>query len=163
MMLPYLFPGFYLLWTLIRNIDIFIVIGVWITAMESFPGFALYRVFYEFSLKARDAKVGHTPGMKWQDLNDRTTGMKELLIIMVVEWFIFLSVTYCIDKKSSLFRVKTSSSEMNSMQAFDQVEKADVAREVSLFIVHTYFCKEMFNPSAAHAYKYLHTYIYVYK
>ncbi|KAF7138825.1 hypothetical protein RHSIM_Rhsim07G0182800 [Rhododendron simsii] len=102
---------------------------VWISAMESFPGFALYRVFYEFSLKARDAKVGHSPGMKWQDLNDRTTGMKELLIIMVVEWFILLVVSYCIDKKSSLFRVKTSSSEMNSIRAFDPVEKADVAQE----------------------------------
>ncbi|GMQ10508.1 hypothetical protein CsSME_00053482 [Camellia sinensis var. sinensis] len=87
-------------------------------------------------------------GMKWKDLNDSTNGMKELLIIMVVEWFVLLFVAYYVDqvissrsgvRKSPLFLLRkfqgqTSSFGKTSLisdesRDFDQAEKADVARE----------------------------------
>lgn len=86
--------------------------------------------------------------MKWKDLNDSTNGMKELLIIMVVEWFVLLFVAYYVDqvissrsgvRKSPLFLLRKfqeqpSSSGKTSLisnesRDFDQVEKVDVARE----------------------------------
>ncbi|CAL5444793.1 unnamed protein product [Camellia sinensis] len=67
--------------------------------------------------------------MKWKDLNDSTNGMKELLIIMVVEWFVLLFVAYYVDQ----FQGQPSSSGKTSLisdesRDFDQAEKVDVAR-----------------------------------
>ncbi|KAI8537563.1 hypothetical protein RHMOL_Rhmol09G0033700 [Rhododendron molle] len=103
-----------------------------VTVMELYPGLALYRLFFEFSKKAREARLSHSSGMSWGDLNDRSNGMKEVLIIMVAEWSIFLFVSYCLDNKSSLscFRRKPKpSSQSTSLEDFDRLEKADVAQE----------------------------------
>lgn len=112
--------------------------------MELYPGLALYRLFFEFSKKAREARLSHSSGMSWEDLNDRSNGMKEVLIIMVAEWFVFLFVSYCLDNKSSIscFRRKPNpSSQSTFLEDFDQLEKADVAQEVSLLIALIVFKK----------------------
>ncbi|KAL7000970.1 hypothetical protein U1Q18_002121, partial [Sarracenia purpurea var. burkii] len=81
--------------------------------MELYPGLALCRVFYEFSMYEYEANLAQTNWMRWQDLlNGRSDGMKDVLIIMVVEWL-----------RTSLGR--------DGSGAFDQVEKADVAQEVA--------------------------------
>ncbi|CAL5441476.1 unnamed protein product [Camellia sinensis] len=122
--------------------------GGWIVVMELYPGLALYRMLYEFSKYALQGSDTNAGGMKWKDLNDSTNGMKELLIIMVVEWFVLLFVAYYVDqvissrsgvRKSPLFLLRKfhgqpSSFEKTSLisdesRDFDQAEKADVARE----------------------------------
>ncbi|KAH7847272.1 hypothetical protein Vadar_024008 [Vaccinium darrowii] len=103
-----------------------------VTVMELYPGFALYRVFHEFSVKARESKLSHSRGMTWQDLSDRSNGMREVLIIMVAEWFVFLFVTYCLDNKNSIFcfrRKLNPSSPWTHFRASDQAEKADLVEE----------------------------------
>lgn len=120
----------------------------WIAVMELYPGLALYRMLYEFSEYALQGSDTNASEMKWKDLNDSTNGMKELLIIMVVEWFVLLFVAYYVDqvissgsgvRKSPLFLLRKfqgqpSSSGKTSLisdgsRDFDQAEKADVARE----------------------------------
>ncbi|KAI7985943.1 ABC transporter A family member 8 [Camellia lanceoleosa] len=120
----------------------------WIAVMKLYPGLALYHMLYEFSKYALQGSDTNAGGMKWKDLNDSTNGMKELLIIMVVEWFVLLFVAYYVDqvissrsgvRKSPLFLLRKfqgqpSSSEKTSLisdesRDFDQAEKADVARE----------------------------------
>ncbi|CAL5362169.1 unnamed protein product [Camellia sinensis] len=121
----------------------------WIVVMELYPGLALYRMLYEFSKYALQGSDTNAGGMKWKDLNDSTNGMKELLIIMVVEWFVLLFVAYYVDqvissrsgvRKSPLFLLRKFQGQPSSFgktslisdesRDFDQAEKADVAREI---------------------------------
>ncbi|XP_061346675.1 ABC transporter A family member 7-like [Gastrolobium bilobum] len=85
----------------------------WIILMELYPGFALYRGLYEFAQFASDGSTLGTDGMRWQDLSDRTNGMKEVLIIMFAEWIVVFFGAYYIDQvllsgsgKSPLFFLK---------------------------------------------------------
>ncbi|MCH90287.1 ABC transporter A family member 7-like, partial [Trifolium medium] len=116
--------------------------------MELYPGFALYRVLYEFAQSATSGSNSGTDGMRWQDLSDNTNGMKEVLIIMFAEWIVVLFVAYYIDQvfstgsgKSPLFFLKgflkkpLSSCKKLSIQrqgskVLAQMEKPDVIQEV---------------------------------
>ncbi|PIA64028.1 hypothetical protein AQUCO_00201373v1 [Aquilegia coerulea] len=62
--------------------------------LEIFPCFSLYRGLYEFGYSST------TDGMLWKDL--RRNGMGEVLIIMVVEWFIVLLIAYYFDQVVSI-------------------------------------------------------------
>ncbi|GAB2240646.1 hypothetical protein Droror1_Dr00021164 [Drosera rotundifolia] len=120
----------------------------WILCMELFPFFALYRALYEFEQYAiRASQVGH--GMQWKDLGDNLNGLKDVMIIMIIECFVFLMITYYVDqvkrtgsgvKKGPLFflrgfRKKHSSStekpslEMQRSHDSRQMEKFDIAQE----------------------------------
>ncbi|XP_038895719.1 ABC transporter A family member 7-like isoform X4 [Benincasa hispida] len=70
----------------------------WIIAMELYPGFLLYRGLYEFAVYSFTGNLMGTYGMRWGDLTDSTNGMREVLIIMLVEWILVLLFAYCIDK-----------------------------------------------------------------
>ncbi|XP_009394058.2 ABC transporter A family member 7-like [Musa acuminata AAA Group] len=70
----------------------------WIIVMELVPGFSLYRGLYELSQYSFKGDQMGTSGMQWRDLNDRQNGMKDVLIIMFVEWLVFLPVAYYLDK-----------------------------------------------------------------
>ncbi|XP_058181545.1 ABC transporter A family member 10-like [Rhododendron vialii] len=103
-----------------------------VTVMELYPGLALHRLFFEFSNKAREATLSHSSGMSWEDLNDRSNGMKEVLIIMVAEWFVCLFVSYCLDNKSSIFCFRRKSNPFSQsafLEDFDRLEKPDIAQE----------------------------------
>ncbi|KAF7133560.1 hypothetical protein RHSIM_Rhsim09G0027600 [Rhododendron simsii] len=103
-----------------------------VIVLELYPGLALYRVFHEFSVKAREARLSHTSGMTWEDLNDRSNGMKEVLIIMVVEWLAFVFVSYCLDDKSSIFcfrRTPNPSSQRTFSSDFGSAENDDITQE----------------------------------
>jgi len=117
--------------------------------MELYPGFSLYRGLYEFAQSAATvASNSGTGGMLWQDLNDSTNGMKEVLIIMFVEWIVVLFVAYYIDQvlstgsgKSPLFFLKRFQKKPPSFEKLSiqrqgskvlvQLEKEDVIQEVS--------------------------------
>nr|DAD21804.1 TPA_asm: hypothetical protein HUJ06_023267 [Nelumbo nucifera] len=66
--------------------------------MELMPGFSLYRVLYELS---QSSLAGHhlgTHGMKWEDLRNPNNGMWGTLIIMTLEWWGLLVVSYLMDQ-----------------------------------------------------------------
>lgn len=118
----------------------------WIIVMELYPGFSLYRGLYEFSQASFTGNSLGTHGMRWGDLSNSVNGMKEVLIIMVVEWFVVIFAAYYIDQvvssgsgKSPLFflqkfRKKPPSLRNPSLQrqgskVFVQMEKPDVSQE----------------------------------
>ncbi|KAM3703643.1 hypothetical protein ACJW30_04G113300 [Castanea mollissima] len=118
----------------------------WIIVMELYPGFSLYRGLYEFSQASFTGNSVGTHGMRWGDLSNSVNGMKEVLIIMVVEWLVVIFVAYYIDQvvssgsgKSPLFflqkfRKKPPSLRNPSLQrqgskVFVQMEKPDVSQE----------------------------------
>lgn len=78
-------------WTLCTSI------GGGIIALELYPGFSLYRGVYELSqYSTRGIHIG--TGMNWRDLNDGVNGMKEVLLIMIIEWLVVLLVAYYAEK-----------------------------------------------------------------
>nr|DAD46476.1 TPA_asm: hypothetical protein HUJ06_016413 [Nelumbo nucifera] len=74
----------------------------WIVAMEVYPGFSLYRGLYDFGQYAFGANYMGTDGMRWKDLSDDINGMREVLLIMLVEWLVVLAVAYYLDQVLSL-------------------------------------------------------------
>ncbi|KAL8139103.1 hypothetical protein V2J09_005104 [Rumex salicifolius] len=70
----------------------------WIIVLELYPGFSLYRGLYELGEYAFVGYRVGTSGMKWQNLGDASNGMKEVLIIMFVEWLLVLPVAYYVDR-----------------------------------------------------------------
>ncbi|XP_015070141.1 ABC transporter A family member 7-like [Solanum pennellii] len=117
----------------------------WIIVMELYPGFSLFRGLYEFSYYAFVGNYMGTDGMRWKDLGDGKNGMKEVLIIMIVQWLVFLVLAYYIDQITSSgkdplfflrnFRKKSShpirklSLSKEETKVFVQMEKPDVAQE----------------------------------
>lgn len=91
-----------------------------------------------------------TSGMQWKNLNDSENGMKEVLIIMGVEWCLLLLFSYYLDKLISvgnrseknplLFlqllrnKIKLTFTRKNQQgqdsKVVIEVEKPDVIREV---------------------------------
>lgn len=141
-----------LVWSVSLIVGIFLhflaVAGGWIIAMELYPGFSLYRGLYEFAQYSFNGNYLGIDGMRWGDLSDSKNGMREVLIIMVVEWLMVLFVAYYVDKiissgstKSPLFflqsfrKKKGSSFRVPSLQkqgskVFVEMEKPDVIQEV---------------------------------
>ncbi|URE23121.1 Universal stress protein family, partial [Musa troglodytarum] len=66
--------------------------------MELIPGFSLYRGLYELSQFALGGRYQGTYGMQWKDLSNHDNGIKEVLVIMALEWLILLYVSYYLDQ-----------------------------------------------------------------
>lgn len=128
--------------------------------MELYPGFSLYRGLFEFGeYSGTRVYTGVKGGMKWENLNDPRNGMKEVMIIMLVEWVVVLLVAFYVDQinssgKSPLFflensRKKQTQSTMNLLDKDSgvcvEMEKEDVAREVLLILFS--FIKHVSPPS----------------
>ncbi|XP_049934331.1 ABC transporter A family member 7-like isoform X2 [Nymphaea colorata] len=75
-----------------------------IVAMETMPGFSLYRGVYELVQYSLEGHYKGTWGMSWKNLSDNENGMKIVLIIMAAEWLILLPITYYLDQISFLGR-----------------------------------------------------------
>uniref|UniRef100_A0A1D1XY01 ABC transporter A family member 7 n=1 Tax=Anthurium amnicola TaxID=1678845 RepID=A0A1D1XY01_9ARAE len=120
----------------------------WVRVMEIFPAFALYRGLYEFGQYSFLGGYMGTSGMRWGDLNDGTNGMREVLIIIFVEWLVLLPVAYYLDQVAFLgnrvqnplsflkcFRRKIplsfrrSSFHRQGSKVFVEMEKPDVVQE----------------------------------
>ncbi|XP_057516111.1 ABC transporter A family member 12-like isoform X1 [Amaranthus tricolor] len=110
---------------------------IWVTVLELFPGFSLFRGLYELQQYALEGITVDNGGMKWQDLNDPNNGMKEVVIIMFLEWLLTLFLAYYVDrvsisgcwwkKASSSARQPTLSS--HESQISFQTEKTDVIQQ----------------------------------
>ncbi|KAH9330894.1 hypothetical protein KI387_003002 [Taxus chinensis] len=121
----------------------------WVLVMELLPGFSLFRGLYELADYALTGVREGTDGMQWKNLNDHDNGMKEVLIIMFVEWLIILPLAYYLDqvislgsgiRKHPLFfldRVRKTSQpsfrrqslKTQSSKVSVEMEKADVVQE----------------------------------
>ncbi|MCD7471870.1 hypothetical protein HAX54_012614 [Datura stramonium] len=119
----------------------------WLIFMELYPGFSLYRGLYELSEYARGGFTVGTYGMYWEYLSNSNNGMREVLIIMSIEWVVFLIVSYYLDqvissgsgnRRSLLFflpnsqRKHLTSLEKPSFQSAEssvQIENNDVSEE----------------------------------
>lgn len=118
---------------------------MWLIVLELFPGFSVQRAFYEFSKYGTTAFDMGTYGMRWQILSDSASGLREILIIMSVEWFIFLTVGYYADhvlasgsgsrcfflsSQKSPFCLKKTHLQACKSQVLVRVDKHDVDQEV---------------------------------
>ncbi|KAK0586687.1 hypothetical protein LWI29_010771 [Acer saccharum] len=118
----------------------------WIIVMELYPGFALYRGIYEFGQYSFRGNFLGIDGMTWANLSDSGNGMREVLIIMAVEWLVLLFVAYYVDQVVSSggvkgplfflqkFRKKSPSFRRPSLRrqeskVFVQMDKPDVVQE----------------------------------
>ncbi|XP_060170129.1 ABC transporter A family member 7-like [Lycium barbarum] len=119
----------------------------WLILMELYPGFSLYRGLYELSQYAQGGFRVGTYGMFWEYLSNSNNGMREVLIIMSIEWVVFLIVSYYLDqilssgsgnRRSLLFflpnsqRKHLTSLEKASKQSAEssvQIENNDVSEE----------------------------------
>jgi hypothetical protein len=70
--------------------------------MEFFPPFALYRIIYEFSPPPSPFYRTDFSGIHWGDLSDRKNGMKDILVIMAIEWAVFILLTFFLDEFGTL-------------------------------------------------------------
>ncbi|XP_040382906.1 ABC transporter A family member 7-like [Oryza brachyantha] len=71
----------------------------WLVTMELVPGFALYRGFYELAEYAFAGRQMGKHGMQWRDLNDPINGMRDVLLLMSIEWMILLPVSFLLDHR----------------------------------------------------------------
>ncbi|KAL6900778.1 hypothetical protein ACP4OV_005454 [Aristida adscensionis] len=69
----------------------------WLVTMELIPGFSLYRGIYELAEYAAAGRNMGKPGMQWVDLNNPINGMKDVLILMSMEWIVLLVVAFLLD------------------------------------------------------------------
>ncbi|WVZ77359.1 hypothetical protein U9M48_025237 [Paspalum notatum var. saurae] len=76
--------------------------GRWIILMEFFPPFSLYRIIYEFSPPPSPFYRTDFSGIHWEDLSDNKNGIIDILIIMALEWGIFLVLTFLLDEFGTL-------------------------------------------------------------
>ncbi|XP_074285014.1 ABC transporter A family member 7-like [Silene latifolia] len=122
---------------------------VWVMVMELYPGFSLYRGLYELGQYSFFAVLMNTDGMRWKNLNDERNGMKEVLIIMFLEWLILLPVAFYIDqagssgkgviknpfvflhnfRKKSISASRKPSFRKQGSKVFVEMEQADVVQE----------------------------------
>lgn len=92
-----------------------------------------------------------THGMRWGNLSDSSNGLRDVMIIILVEWFVVLFVAYYVDQvsssgagKSRLFFLqrfrrkpalsfRSSSLQRQRSKVFVQMDKDDVNQEVIYF------------------------------
>lgn len=117
----------------------------WITVMELYPGFSLYRGLYEMAQSSFSGDYMGTDGMRWKDIIHSSNGMWEVLVIMSVEWLVVLLVAFYVDQveqsgKNPLFFLQNfqkkplSSFRKPSMRRQDSkvsvpMEKRDILQE----------------------------------
>uniref|UniRef100_A0A2P2MFL1 ABC transporter family protein n=1 Tax=Rhizophora mucronata TaxID=61149 RepID=A0A2P2MFL1_RHIMU len=107
----------------------------WVIVLELYPGFSLYRGLYEFGQYSFMGNLMGTHGMQWIHLNDPENGMKDVLIIMFVEWLVVLFGAYYMDlvlssAKSPLFFLTNFRKESPS-----SIQKLSLARTGSKVVV----------------------------
>lgn len=64
--------------------------GALLIVMELYPGFALFRGLDELEQFGSHASEFGSHGIGWDNVSDSNNGIREVLIIMLVEWVVFL-------------------------------------------------------------------------
>ena len=130
------------------------IIGHWMIVLEIIPEFSLYRGLYELGQYAARASETGGSGMRWSDLNDHTNGMRDVLIIIILEWLVLLPVAYYLDHAASVGHNSSLLSVIKCLLKKDrtwrrvtvnrvpdseiqvEMEKADIINEV-IFLCYT--------------------------
>ena len=66
--------------------------------MELIPAFSLYRGLYEFAQYAFEGAYRESHGMRWEDLSDEENGLGTAMLIMAIEWPLFLLAAFYLDQ-----------------------------------------------------------------
>jgi ABC-type multidrug transport system fused ATPase/permease subunit len=69
-----------------------------VTALEILPPFATYRGLWEFAQYSFQAVYTGRKGMQWSNLKDKKNGMSDVLVILLVEWIVFMLLTLYLDQ-----------------------------------------------------------------
>jgi len=96
--------------------------------------------------------------MRWSDLNDHTNGMRDVLIIIILEWMVFLPIAFYFDHAASVGHTSSPLSTIKRFLKKDrtsrritfneiadkdvhvEMEKLDIIAEVSFLIFSHLFC-----------------------
>ncbi|KAF3437769.1 hypothetical protein FNV43_RR20525 [Rhamnella rubrinervis] len=97
----------------------------WIIVMELYPGFSLFRGLYEF-IEYADSDGG----MRWDHYFFSENGMKEVLVLMFLEWFFVLYVALVVDHV-----VSSGSGVRSSLFFFLNSQKKSVVSTQSLNLI----------------------------
>lgn len=131
--------------------------GSLITLMEFFPPISLYRIIYELSPPPSMGPFSDFSGVHLGDLSDPENGILVLLIIMVLEWPIFLFLTLYLDEfgclRNGIRKLLTASRPNGSYQtpqkpstqtqefeASIEIDRTDILREVHPKYFYLYIC-----------------------
>ncbi|KNA24418.1 hypothetical protein SOVF_016000 [Spinacia oleracea] len=111
---------------------------IWVIILELFPGFSSFRGLYELQQYAFEGSMVGDRGMEWKDLNNPENGMREVMIIMLIEWMLTVILAYYIDRLSSssgsCWKKLSSSSRQPKLQSNEpqvslETESTDVVQE----------------------------------
>jgi ABC-type multidrug transport system fused ATPase/permease subunit len=108
----------------------------WITVLEIIPAFSLYRGLYELGQYAIIASETGSPGMRWSDLNDHTNGMRDVLIIIILEWLILLPIAYYLDHAASVGHTSSPISIIKRLLKKDRASRRITVNEIADKDVH---------------------------
>lgn len=72
--------------------------GTGIFFLEWIPCFALYRGLYEFAQAAFIGNYQDENGMTWSDLSNSQNGLVTALLILLIEWAVFLLLGFYLDQ-----------------------------------------------------------------
>lgn len=70
----------------------------WVVFLELVPGWALFRGLYEMSQYAFRASYQDDQGMTWSKLGDENNGLVAVMIIMLVEWVVFMLIAWYLEQ-----------------------------------------------------------------
>ncbi|CAO2038069.1 unnamed protein product [Urochloa humidicola] len=111
-----------------------------IMLLEFFPPFSLYRIIYELSPPPATGFYSDFSGVQLGDLSDPENGILVLLIIMVLEWAIFLFLTLYLDDfgclQNGIRQLVTGSrpdgrlsTQPQEFEASIEIDRTDIMRE----------------------------------
>ncbi|CAN6207394.1 unnamed protein product [Urochloa humidicola] len=108
----------------------------WITVLEIIPAFSLYRGLYELGQYAITASETGSNGMQWSDLNDHTNGMRDVLIIIILEWMVLLPIAYYFDHAASVGHTSSPLSIIKRLLKKDRTSRRITVNEIADKDVH---------------------------
>ncbi|XP_066329850.1 ABC transporter A family member 8-like [Miscanthus floridulus] len=117
-----------------------------ITLMELFPPISLYRILYELSPPPSEGFFSDFSGVHLGDLSKPKNGILVLLIVMILEWPIFLFLTLYLDEfgclRNGIRKLLTASRPDGSYQTLQKLSTQPQEFEASIEIDKTNILRE---------------------
>jgi hypothetical protein len=115
--------------------------------MEFFPPISLYRIIYELSPPPSEGFFSDFSGVHLGDLSNPKNGILVLLIVMVLEWPIFLFLTLYLDEfgclRNGIRKLLTASRPNGSYQTLRKPSTQPQEFEASIEIDRTNILREV--------------------
>ncbi|XP_024360476.1 ABC transporter A family member 8 [Physcomitrium patens] len=68
-----------------------------VTGLQLIPAFATYRGVYEFVEYSILAIHMNSKGMQWSNLKDENNGLRTVMLILLIQWFVFMLLNFYLD------------------------------------------------------------------